>query len=284
MLTMTKGLPASGKSTWAKDLVLRSNGGWKRVNKDDLRAMIDAGKHSNEREKEILAIRDDIIAYHLSHGHSVVVDDTNLSPTHEGTLRTLAKLHSVPFDIKDFTDVPFGECIKRNRMRTDKEPVPEKVIFDMWKRYIYSPPKHDPMLPNAVVCDLDGTLAILGNRSPYDTTTVYDDTVNSVVQQILVSFLDRGYDIIFVSGRKGNCYADTLRWIESKAGFFNPLLIMRGVNDNSSDELVKREIYKNHIEGKFNVMAWIDDRPRVIRMARFELCLPVIDVGYGVEF
>src|SRR5207245_9019847 len=46
-LLLLKGLPASGKSTYAKELVLK---GWKRVNKDDLRAMIDNGKwsHSNE--------------------------------------------------------------------------------------------------------------------------------------------------------------------------------------------------------------------------------------------
>lgn len=37
-LLVLKGLPASGKSTYAKELV---NKGWKRVNKDDLRAMID---------------------------------------------------------------------------------------------------------------------------------------------------------------------------------------------------------------------------------------------------
>ena len=35
-LIMTLGLPASGKSTWAKELVAKSGGQIKRVNKDDL--------------------------------------------------------------------------------------------------------------------------------------------------------------------------------------------------------------------------------------------------------
>ena len=48
-LIMTKGLPASGKSTWAKQY-LDDNPGTKRVNKDDLRAMLDNGKWSKRNE------------------------------------------------------------------------------------------------------------------------------------------------------------------------------------------------------------------------------------------
>lgn len=44
-----KGLPASGKSTWAKNLVLKDST-YKRINKDDLRAMLDASKFSKENE------------------------------------------------------------------------------------------------------------------------------------------------------------------------------------------------------------------------------------------
>ena len=38
---LTVGLPASGKSTWAKEQVSQNPGQYKRVNKDDLRAMLD---------------------------------------------------------------------------------------------------------------------------------------------------------------------------------------------------------------------------------------------------
>ena len=47
-LLILKGLPASGKSTYAKELVSK---GWKRVNKDDLRSMIDGGKWSKKNEE-----------------------------------------------------------------------------------------------------------------------------------------------------------------------------------------------------------------------------------------
>ena len=50
-----RGLIASGKSTYAKQLVEKL--GWKRVNKDDLRAMVDNSIWSDKNEKEILTAR-----------------------------------------------------------------------------------------------------------------------------------------------------------------------------------------------------------------------------------
>ena len=43
---ITKGLPGSGKSTWAKETVDKYPNSYKRINKDDLRAMIDNSKQS----------------------------------------------------------------------------------------------------------------------------------------------------------------------------------------------------------------------------------------------
>jgi predicted kinase len=45
------GIPASGKTTWAKEQVKNGGGKWKRVNKDDLRAMVDCGQFSKSNEK-----------------------------------------------------------------------------------------------------------------------------------------------------------------------------------------------------------------------------------------
>lgn len=38
---ITKGLPASGKTTWAKEKTTSFPNSYKRVNKDDLREMLD---------------------------------------------------------------------------------------------------------------------------------------------------------------------------------------------------------------------------------------------------
>ena len=59
-LFMMRGLPASGKSTAAKKLVDKY-GNCTRVNKDDLRSMLDNGRYSRSNEQFVLKVRDFII-------------------------------------------------------------------------------------------------------------------------------------------------------------------------------------------------------------------------------
>lgn len=67
-----RGLPASGKTTWAKKQVARGN--WTRVNKDDLRAMLHgSGKEGDwgfrsKSENMVLSIRDSIMVKALKGG------------------------------------------------------------------------------------------------------------------------------------------------------------------------------------------------------------------------
>ncbi|MGB7485795.1 MAG: AAA family ATPase, partial [Phormidesmis sp.] len=58
---MTVGLPASGKSTWAKALITKEAGRWVRVNKDLLREMCHNSLHSKSNEKFIVRLRNLII-------------------------------------------------------------------------------------------------------------------------------------------------------------------------------------------------------------------------------
>jgi len=102
---LTKGLPASGKSTWAKEQLQMYPGRYKIVNKDSLRAMLDDGKYSATNEKFILKARDELIMLALSAGYHVIVDDTNLHPKHEMAIRELVK-GMATIEIQDFTDVP----------------------------------------------------------------------------------------------------------------------------------------------------------------------------------
>lgn len=77
-----KGLPGSGKSTYAKKLIAENHNMYKRINKDELRAMLDDNKHSNDSEKFILQVRDAMILMALQNGKYVIIDDTNLAPKH----------------------------------------------------------------------------------------------------------------------------------------------------------------------------------------------------------
>ena len=124
-----KGLPASGKSTWAK-----AQEGFKRINRDDLRSMIDNGVWSKENEEIIVAARDALIEMFIAYGHNIVVDDTNLDPSIEKHLREFATSAGYEFEVKDFTDVPLYICQDRNRKRTN--PVPDEAIMRMYKKYV----------------------------------------------------------------------------------------------------------------------------------------------------
>jgi len=129
---ITKGLPASGKTTWAR-AVIDKNRDTVRVNKDDLRSMM-LPEWSAEMESVIEAARDGIVSASLSSGRSVVCDDTNLHPVHEERLREIAEQHGATFEVVDFTDVPIEECIRRDRLRDDG--VGEDVIRRHYDTYL----------------------------------------------------------------------------------------------------------------------------------------------------
>lgn len=271
-IVMCKGLPASGKSTWAKEMCGQ---GFKRVNKDDLRAMIDNGKWSKGNEKFVLTMRDFMVRNAIKQGHSIIVDDTNLDPSHETTLKLIAAELGVEFEVKDFTDVPLSTCLERDMKRTNC--VGEKVIKEMYNRYLkptFPQIIHNPMLLDVVLCDLDGTLAIHNGRNPYDAANCETDLLNPVVADILL-----GRKFIFVSGREEQFRPQTIRWLASH-GYYDCKLLMRPTGDTRNDAIVKREIYEREIKDFYNVLFVLDDRNRVVQMWR-ELGLTCLQVADG---
>ena len=59
----------------------------------------------------------------------------------------------------------------------------------------------DPSLPKAIICDLDGTLALMNGRSPFDASTCESDLPNTPVVNIVKNYHELGYKIILASGR-----------------------------------------------------------------------------------
>lgn len=273
-LIMLKGLPASGKSTYARKL---ADGGYTRVNKDDLRAMLHNSKWSKENEKQVLYIRDEIISHALSHDKSVVVDDTNLAPKHAERLKELAKAYGATFETK-FFDETVETCIKRDLDR--EHSVGEKVIRSMYDQFLAPEPleyKPDPKLPKAIIVDIDGTLAHKGDRSPYDWGRVGEDTVDDVVRYVVQTYT-RG-NVILVSGRDEVCRPETEKWLKDNSIPYDALY-MRPKDDSRKDTIIKHEIFKNHIEDDVAVDFVLDDRNQVIEMWR-SLGLKVLQVADG---
>jgi len=270
-----KGLPASGKSTHASTVcssVLDER--FARVNKDLLREMLFANKWTQSNEKIVNKVQDAIAKVIIDEGINLLVDNTNLSRSQQDQCQQYADYAGTILEVEDFTYVPVTECLERDSKRGEKS-VGRKVILDMWNRYIRSKESypHSPDLTACVICDLDGTLADTSRRDPYDASKCYDDKVRYHVADIIDSFLVRGFHIVFVSGRSDKYRQQTEKWLQDKLHIMPQVktnafacgyhLYMRKDGDQRRDSIVKREIFDNHIRGKFNVTMVIDDRFQV---------------------
>lgn len=270
-LLMLRWLPASGKSAYAKELEINSNIGieekknvWCRVNKDEIRKCYKE-PWSKAQEKKVVEEEDIYIVSYLHEGMNVVVDDTNLNPVHEERLRQIARDEKAQFEIKDF-HTPLEECIKRDSLREDS--VGEKVIRDManrWKRYDFSPVIQNERLPNAIIVDIDGTLAGMTDRSPYDYSKVSNDFCHEDIKG-LVHILSKNHTVLIFSWRESSCREATKEWLALNKICYHTLL-MRPEWDTRNDALVKREMLERIIES-FRIRYVFDDRDRVVKMWR----------------
>ncbi len=276
---LTKGLPASGKTTWALKMLEENKGQYKRINKDDLRAMLDGGRWSPDNEKFVLKVRDMLILEALENGKHVIIDDTNLHIKHEERIKQLVKGKAL-IEIKDFTDVSVDECIKRDLKR--QASVGEKVICGMYKQFLAPKQKvvkDSPLLSTCVICDIDGTLALFGDANPYERDFTRD-TCNMRIYELLHR-LKEDRTIILVSGRMDKFKDQTKEWLKMNAVPYD-YLYMRKTDDVRKDVIVKREIYEQEIKGKYNVLFVLDDRNQVVEMWRQEglTCLQVADGNF----
>jgi hypothetical protein len=91
-------------------------------------------------------------------------------------------------------------------------------------------------------------------------------------------FFNKGYSIIFVSGREDKYRWLTLNWFYTHNIPYSELF-MRPTDDKREDSVVKKEIYEKEIKGIYNVGVVFDDRNRVVEMWRDQglTCLQVAD-------
>lgn len=132
-LIITRGLPASGKSTWAKQWILEDPEHRVRINQDDIRLML--GKYwVPSREKLVQEIQFDAIVEALSRGFNVVIDNTNLNKkVLEKFDRLIRTFEDYEIEYKDFFDTPLSVCIERDKNRDLQ--VTEKVIRGFYNNY-----------------------------------------------------------------------------------------------------------------------------------------------------
>lgn len=281
IVIITKGLPASGKSTFAREWVAKDPDNRVQVEKDQIRLdtrLFKDGKYVHKRGDEDIVVkeRDRLIEQALAGGKSVISSDTNLVQKHVNRITALARKYDVQTDVVSFLDVPIKDLIERDAKRENT--VGEQVIRRMFHEQVKTMPtflKYDPKLPMLIVSDLDGTLTKgPKNRSPYEWHKVGNDELNEGTSAIIDGINETRVAKLFIfSGRDEVCRPETEAWLEHYCIDYDELHMRRSdhkdANGNQvSDVIVKAELIEKHIKGKYNVLLWLDDRVAVANMLR----------------
>ncbi|MEU3693612.1 AAA family ATPase [Streptomyces narbonensis] len=295
------GLPASGKTTAARALQAEAEGRVRRVNLDDLRTMLDVPApergRSHAHERTVLDIQDAAVRSAVDDGFDVVVDNTHLTPHIPKRLKAAVTGRPVTFVVHDFTGVPVDECVRRDAAR--ERPVGEEIIRILADKHAKAtrggwrltaewlgdkpagtPYVSDPALPSAVMCDIDGTLALRGDRGPYDFMRCDLDLLNISVRDALRAFRAAESDrIVLLSGRSEDHREITEAWL-ARHGVPYDELWMRASGDGRGDDIVKAELFDAHVRHRYAVRVSLDDRDRVVALWR-RMGLPTWQVNYG---
>jgi predicted kinase len=279
-LILTRGIPASGKTYWAENFC-KENDDFVNINRDDLRiATYNTYNITPKQEKNISEIQINKAIEAIASKKNIIISDTNLNPKTIQKWEEFAKNNNYALEYMDFFDTDFETCVKRDKKRSKS--VGRDVILQFHNKYI-SPTmyKHNNTKNNVefvYIFDIDGTLALMKDRSPYEWDKVNQDTLFKDVKRIL-TLLQQNFKIIIVSGRDSVCYDLTKKWLIDN-GIYCDNLFMRKNNDTRPDYVVKSEIFMNNIDQQYNVLGVFDDRDCVVKMWR-DFGITCFQVAYG---
>lgn len=296
-LIILSGISGSGKTTIATDLCNKFEKHI-RVNRDDLRKQLVGKldqsyykrKDLNSLEKQVTFLLFSQIRHLLQHGYTVLVDNTHLKESYINELLSEFQ-HLVEIELK-FIQTSLGICIKRvlNREVNKKwwefwKKVDfdtsyiikqhndfEKLLIKYWGKDLIFPQVNTKIynntsLINTIICDLDGTLCLYGNRNPYDRD-FENDELNYPVYLVLRQWLNDNPDkvITFFSGRNEKFRNQTEIFLTKYFDTSEYLLYMRPEKDQRKDTIVKEEMFNNYVLNKYYVDFAVDDRKQVKRL------------------
>lgn len=132
----------------------------------------------------------------------------------------------------------------------------------------------------AIIVDIDGTIALRCGRGPYEWEKIDSDVPNIPVVDVVTRLVQSGLFLVLVTGREERYREETSRWIE-RIFPFDYALHCRRDNDYRSDAEIKHEMFKVHIRDRYSVVAVFDDRSRVVQMWRESLGLTCLQVAPG---
>jgi predicted kinase len=313
-MTILRGLPASGKSSFAKAIAAASNGKVVRLNRDDFREGLfgttgERGVLSSDQERRISEIEQYVAREAIVFGSDVIIDALNLRAEYVKHWISLGEEMGAQVRFDDsFLEVPIETLIERDAAR--QRSVGADVIRDLARRFNIDPaklrypkrpeikakvdikfPLYDgtPDAPKAVIVDIDGTVALmLGLRGPFEWHRVGMDAPNVQVVELVRQLANSGHQIVFVSGRDAVCRAETIEWLDFHFDLSirnsdgEIVLFMRPADDERDDTVVKNEIFERDIHDRFDVTLVLDDRNKVVKMWRAKglTCLQVAEGNF----
>ena len=144
-IILCRGIPGSGKSTWAKQYCHEDPEHRVRFNNDDIRNMLGDYWVPN-RERIVSDLKRHFLYSAMGDGYDIIIDNMNLNPREVAFYEDIIEKHNNPgetvisavymhpykLEFKDFF-IPVEECIRRDSLRSN--PIGEKIIRDTWKRY-----------------------------------------------------------------------------------------------------------------------------------------------------
>lgn len=301
------GVSASGKSTYANELVLKTKS--KIVSRDIVRK-----KYFNQSVKGVLGFQEEnkvtnlcrkLAGKYLSAGYDVIIDDTNLRTRYIDEWITFSVLlnHEIKIEIMPLLNKEI--YVDRDNKREDsvgslvidKQYDLFKANFKEYEKRAANPllygnkkitiPKFVPFevepyvqnktLPRAVWVDIDGTLAETTSRDIYDYSRVATDKCIEPVKVVVNLLADAGVKVVIMSGRENFCFNETKKWLDDNGIKYNEIH-MRESNDDRPDDIVKYEMFNEFMRDNYNVIGAFDDRLRVSRLI-IELGVKLFFVG-----
>jgi predicted kinase len=279
-LIVLQGCPCSGKSTWSKEYI-KNNENTIRVCRDDIRLELNNGKYSMDNEREVSIYEKERIIAGIHSNLDVIIDATNLNPKTIKQWNDLANDLECDIEFKKFY-IPFSEAMVRSKKRKEEGGlyISKKVMLGFYKRYFPNElsdeftdkriiKEPELKLPNCVICDLDGTLALHQGRHPYEWDKISTDKMDSRLQLMLMKLhANNQSEIIFVTGRNAEARQATIEWLDKHLGIKDYKLYTKEPNEYTSGEVYKERIYHEYIENKYNVLCVFEDSDRCVLMWR----------------
>lgn len=285
-----KGAPCSGKTFYVNTEAKYDENlqPLRVVNRDTLREILFAGKYvyTPENEKKVVDKEKELILMSLNEGENVIIDDTNLAQKTLDMWEDLVKEFNETHDnihatirYKEFY-VSFEEAMKRSKARRDagglyishdqmlkfyKSYYPEAIHDELSDKRVIKEPTTE--LPQCVICDLDGTIALHTGRGPFEWDLIPTDKIDNRLKFMLENFQSNGVYIIFITGRPEKARKATIDWLHTN-NFYNGILFMRDDDDYSRGDDYKENVYHIHIENRYNVLCVFEDSNKCVNRWR----------------